>query len=90
MHLCGGLTTAAARVPQAFPSPRFKRGLDKPRISTLPAVGEKKLNNKKDDDDKEGLKLGRQERAQRVPVAKKDWSDWFGRRVSPAQFRPAF
>ena len=82
-HNCSG------DVPQAFPSPRFKRGLDKPRIFTLPAVGKKKLNNK-NDDDKEGLKLGGQERAQRVPVAKKDWSDWFGRRVSPAQFRPAF
>jgi hypothetical protein len=49
----------------------------------------KKLNNK-NDDDKEGLKLARQERAQRAPVAKQDWTDWFGRRVSPAQLGSAF
>src|SRR5215467_11061465 len=57
--------------PRKFPSltvGSIQRGLDKPWIPTLLARGEKKLDNK---DNEEGLKPGRQQTAQSVPIAKK-------------------
>jgi hypothetical protein len=68
MHLLLRTHDSGGESSPSFNVGSIQSGLDKPWISTLPARGKKSSIIK---DDEEDLKPGRQETAQRVPIAKK-------------------